>query len=189
MTVRFDTEPAPDVVFRVARKPDVWAWTDLQYTGQGRWDDPQKAYRVLYSSTTPFGAYLEKLAQFRPDLELLAEFGRIRSNDRGAVMTAPAGMLPAGWRARHLLGKGVTDGVRQPLVAVGKARSLASLRTALAALAVDLGIPEIDAGMIRLDVLGRISAADPGHLPLRLRAELARCGPLRGHRLSVATCR
>jgi RES domain len=152
VTAHFDTEPAPDVLFRVARKPEVWAWTDLQYTGQGRWDDPQKSYRVLYASTSALGAYLEKLSQFRPDLKLLAEFGKIRANDRGAPSTAPAGTLPGGWRARHLLGKGLTDGVNAPLVAVGKAQSLATLRTALAPEAEGLGIREIDAGVIRLDL-------------------------------------
>jgi hypothetical protein len=102
VSLRFDTEPAPDVLFRVARKPDVWKWTDLKYTGQGRWDDPEGCYRVLYASTSAFGAYLEKLAQFRPDLELLAELGTIRANDRMAPKTAPAGTLPSGWRARRL---------------------------------------------------------------------------------------
>ena len=149
---RFDTEPSPDVLFRVARGPDVWMWTDLKYAGHGRWDDPDGSYRVLYASVTAFGAYLEKLAQFRPDLELLAAFANIRENDRSAPKTAPAGTLPTGWRARHLLGKGLTDGVNAPLVAVGRARSLAALRLALAGVAERLGIAEIDAGVIRLDL-------------------------------------
>ena len=152
MIPRFDTETAPDVVYRVARGPDVWQWTDLKYAGQGRWDDPAGSYRVLYACASPFGAYLEKLAQFRPDLELLAALGDIRNNDRSAPRTAPAGTLPAGWRARHVLGKGLSDGVKRPLVAVGRARSLASIRIALAAVAGRLGIAEIDAGVIRLDV-------------------------------------
>lgn len=153
-TPRFDTEPAPDILYRVARGPDVWMWTDLKYAGHGRWDDPDGSYRVLYASTTPFGAYLEKLAQFRPDLELLATFATIRENDRSAPKTAPAGALPAGWRARFMLGKGLTDGVTLPLVAVGRARSLATLRAALADVARGLGITEVDAGVIRLDLSG-----------------------------------
>jgi hypothetical protein len=148
---RFDVEPAPDIVFRVARKPDVWRWTEPEHCGQGRWDDFAHSYRVLYASATAFGAYLEKLAQFRPDLEMLAAFGRIRDNDRSAPKTAPAGNLPGGWRTRHLLGKGLTDGVKEPLVAVGRARSLATIRRELASVAGSLGIKEIDAGVIRLD--------------------------------------
>jgi len=151
VTVRFDTEPAPDIVFRVARGPDAWTWTDRQYIGQGRWDDPEGRYRVLYTSTSAFGAYLEKLAPFRPDLEVLAGLGMIRANDRGAPRTVAPGTLPAGWRARHIVGEGLTDGVTRPLVAVGKARSLATLRAALAPLAARLGITDIDAGVIRLD--------------------------------------
>jgi hypothetical protein len=68
-----------------------------------------------------------------------------------APKTAPAGTLPSGWRARHILGKGLTDGVSEPLAAVGKARSLATLRVALASLAARLEVAEIDAGVIRLD--------------------------------------
>jgi hypothetical protein len=128
---RFDTEPAPDLVFRIARKPDVWRWTDLEYAGHGRWDDPEGSYRVLYACASAFGAYLEKLAQFRPDLELVVALGNIRDNDRSAPRTVRAGTLPAGWRARHLLGKGLTDGVEEPLVAVGRARNLATLRSTL----------------------------------------------------------
>jgi hypothetical protein len=94
---------------------------------------------------------LEKLAQFRPDLELLAELAKIRPNDRTAPKTGPAGVVPTGWRARHVLGKGLTDGVSEPLVTVGKARSLATIRAAMAAVAVRLGIEEIDAGVIRVE--------------------------------------
>jgi hypothetical protein len=147
----FDTERVPDTLFRVARKPDVWTWTDLWYTGQGRWDDPERIYRVLYTSTTSFGAYLEKLAPFRPDLELLAGLANIRDNDRTAPKTLPAGRLPEGWRLRMLLGKGLTDGAKEPLVAVGRAQSLATLRHAMASVAEGLGITEIDAGVIRVD--------------------------------------
>jgi hypothetical protein len=42
-----DMKPAPGTLFRVARRPKVWAWTDLKYAGQGRWDDPERRYAVL----------------------------------------------------------------------------------------------------------------------------------------------
>jgi len=127
-------------------------WTDLKFAGHGRWDDPDGSYRVLYASTTPFGVYLEKLAQFRPDLELLATCATIRETGRSARKWASAGALPSGWRARYTLGKGLTDGVSQPLVAVARARSLATLRVALAGVARSLDITEVDAGVIRLDL-------------------------------------
>ena len=94
MSARFDTEQAPDLVFRVARKPDVWQWINPKYAGHGRWDDPRASTASSMSRTSAFGAYLEKLAQFRPDLELLAALGNIRSNDRSAPRTAPAGHFP-----------------------------------------------------------------------------------------------
>jgi len=151
LMLRFDTEQAPDIVFRIARRPDVWVWPELKYCGGGRWDDPEHRYRVLYASCSAFGAYLEKLAQFRPDLEVVAALSAVRSNDRTAPKTTPAGHLPAEWRQIFILGKGVTDGVDRPLVAVGRARSLSTIRAAMAAVAERLEIGEIDAGVIRLD--------------------------------------
>ncbi len=48
-------------VFRLARAPDPWTWPDWSQASLGgtfgnRWDDPEGAYRVLYVSSTRFGA-------------------------------------------------------------------------------------------------------------------------------------
>jgi len=147
----FDTQRAPKVLFRVGRKPEVWTWTDPAYIGEGRWDDPEGSYRVLYSSHSAFGAYLETLAHLRPNPELRAELDAIKKNASGLRATVLAGPLPRNWRARHILGQGTPDGVKDPLVAVGKATSLAVLRDALGPVAWRLGIKEIDAGVIRVD--------------------------------------
>ncbi len=131
MDPSFDTRPAPDALFRVGRKPRVWAWTELKYSGQGRWDDPKRCYAVLYASGDAFGAYLESLSQFQPDLELVAQLKQIRKNAAGLSATAPPGRVPANWRTLHVLGQGVPDGIGEPFVAVGRAGTLAFLRREL----------------------------------------------------------
>jgi hypothetical protein len=144
----FDTHPVPDVLFRVARRPDVWQWLDFAYLGQGRWDDPNGSYRVLYASCSALGAFLETLGQFRPTIDLLAQ---IRENAKGFFSASSLPRVTSQWRAGHILGCGISDGVKAPLVAIGGATTLATLRRSLAPVARDLGIKEIDAGVIRLD--------------------------------------
>jgi RES domain len=154
----FDTRLAPDTLFRVARKPRVWAWIDLKYTGEGRWDDPERRYAVLYASRDSFGAYLESLSHFQPDLELVAQLKQTRKNAAGLKATAPAGRVPADWRSQRLLGRGAPDRVGGAFVAVGRAATLAVLRRELAPFAHHLGIEEIDAGVIRLDYSDKFRA-------------------------------
>ncbi len=152
------TQPAPDTLFRVGRKPDPWAWTDLKYAGQGRWDDPERRYAVLYASHDAFGAYLESLSQFQPDLELVAELGRVRRNAAGLRRTTIAGRMPENWRSSRLLGEGAPDGVSGAFVAVGRAATLAVLRQELASVARELDIENVDAGVLRLDYSARFRA-------------------------------
>src|SRR5437667_12644959 len=69
-------------LYRLGRYPDPWAWPDWSYaapdgTFGNRYDDPQASYRVLYASSERVGAFLETLARFRPDLEVLAELDQI----------------------------------------------------------------------------------------------------------------
>jgi hypothetical protein len=162
MSSAFDTAPAPDTLFRVARRPDVWQWTDWSFAGADgtfgqRWDDSQGRYRVLYASRDRLGAFLEVLAQFRPDLHLLAECEGILENDDGAPATTPPGRIAAGWRAGRLLGHGISDGVRAPLVVVGGAASLSTLRSELAAVALECGVDDLDAAAIRLSAPRRFT--------------------------------
>jgi hypothetical protein len=162
MTREFDTRTVSGVLFRVGRRPDVWAWTDWAFAGatgifDGRWDDPRGRYRVLYTSDSRLGAFLEVLAPFRPDLELLAELKRIRVNDRTGRRTRPAGRIPARWRDDRIVGRGVPDGVTGVLVVVGAARSLATLRRALARMARGFGLKDLDAAAIRLSAPRRFT--------------------------------
>ena len=49
-------ESPPETLFRLARRPDPWAWPDWSYADPGgtfgnRYDDPDGRYRVLYAAT------------------------------------------------------------------------------------------------------------------------------------------
>jgi hypothetical protein len=137
----------PDLhLYRLGRAPDPWAWPDWSYaapdgTFGNRYDDPEASYRVLYASSQRLGAFLETLARFRPDVEVLAELEQIN----GAEEPAPA--LPRSWLGNRLLGVATVIG---DFVDVGDSASLATLRTALAAVAIHHGLDDIDAATIRL---------------------------------------
>jgi hypothetical protein len=137
----------PDgALYRLGRQPDPWAWPDWSYAGPdgtfgNRYDDPGTSYRVLYASSQRIGAFLETLARFRPDLEVLAELERIDGDDE----SPPA--VPRAWLDNRLVGEATVKG---RFVDVGDTSSLATLRTALAASAIRYGLNEIDAATIRL---------------------------------------
>jgi len=133
-------------LYRLGRQPDPWAWPNWADAGPdgtfgNRYDDPEASYRVLYASSQPIGAFLETLARFRPDLEVLAELEQIDGDDE-----SPAG-LPRAWLNGRMVGEATLQG---RFVDVGDARSLATLRTALATSAIHYGLDEVDAATIRL---------------------------------------
>ena len=133
-------------LYRLGRHPDPWVWSDWSYaapdgTFGNRYDDPDASYRVLYASSERVGAFLETLARFRPDLEVLAELDRIEGDDE------PPPAVPGTWLAGRLIGEAAVEG---RFVDVGDSASLATLRTALAASAIHHGLDEIDAATIRL---------------------------------------
>lgn len=154
MSPTLDTAPTPDILFRVGRGPDVWEWRGWESAGLDgtfghRWDDPQSNYRVLHTSCDRLGAYLEVLAWFRPDLRILAEYANIEDNDPTAAPTNSPGRLTRIWRDGRIFASGVSDRVQGPLVAVGRSASLATIRRALAGVALKHGLQDINAEMIR----------------------------------------
>lgn len=137
-------------VYRLGRLPDPWAWPDwsrahLDGTFRNRWDDPDGDYRVLYASSQRMGAFVETMARFRPDLEVVAELAAIAGDDSEAPLAA--GTVPLDWVARRRLGIG---GLAGRYAAVGSARSLQFIRSTLAASALRHHLTEIDAATIRL---------------------------------------
>jgi hypothetical protein len=133
-------------LYRLGRQPDPWAWPDWSYAGPdgtfgNRYDDPQASYRVLYASSQRIGTFLETLARFRPDLEVLAELEQIEGDDE------PSPRVPHAWLDNRLLGEATVEG---QFVDVGDTTSLATIRPALAASAIRCSLDEIDAATIRL---------------------------------------
>jgi hypothetical protein len=133
-------------LYRVARRPDPWAWPDWSYAGPdgtfgNRYDDPEASYRVLYASSQRAGAFVETLARFRPDLEVLAELEEIEGDDE------PPASVPWAWLGTRMVGEATVQG---RFADVGDARTLAMVRTALTATAIHFGLDEIDAATIRL---------------------------------------
>ena len=150
MSCDVDASRCDGPVFRLGRGPDPWTWPDwsrahLDGTFRNRWDDPDGEYRVLYASTQRRGAFVETLARFRPDLEVVAALAAIDGGEGEAPLAA--GTVPREWVERRRLGVAELAG---RYASIGSARSLQFIRTALAATAVRHHLAEIDAGTIRL---------------------------------------
>ncbi len=134
-------------VYRVGRAPrplapPSWAYVAADGTFGNRFDDPsgrrgippEDRFRMLYLSTTSASAFGETLARRRPDLESLA---------RAGIVAAPRPFVPASWRQVRRLGATVLT-TPLPFVDVAAAATLAVLRPALAAVALDVGLSDID---------------------------------------------
>lgn len=134
-------------VYRVGRAPrplapPSWAFTKADGTFGNRFDDPSARrdaapadrFRVLYLATTRAGAFGETIARRRPSLEALAQAG---------VTAVPRPSVSASWRQTRRLGITVLM-TPLPFVDVTAAASLAVLRPALAAVAMELDLPDVD---------------------------------------------
>src|SRR5205809_7066660 len=96
-------------LYRLGRRPDPWARPDWSYAGPdgtfgNRYDDPEASYRVLYASSQRIGTFLETLARFRPDLEVLAELDLIEGEDE------PRPAVPRSWLDNRRLGEATVAG-------------------------------------------------------------------------------
>jgi len=142
---------AGDPVYRIARAPDPWTWPEWAYanstdgTFDNRWDDPEGNYRVLYASSQRAGAFVETLARYRIDLQLLAELDQIAEDDP-ADAPIRAGTVPRDWAKNRLIGKAVLKG---DFSDVTHPRSLTHLRKVLAQWLVARGLSDLDAATVR----------------------------------------
>ena len=147
MSDTLETVTADGPVFRLARAPDPWAWPDWSQAGLdgtfgNRWDDSEGEYRVLYASSTRFGALLETLARFRPDLTVVAGLREIEGDDDALG----PGTVPREWFERRLMGVAELFGA---YAEIGAAASLATIRSQLAEKALQHGLTDVDAAAIR----------------------------------------
>lgn len=136
---------------RLGRRGAVWVLPDWAYAGEdgtfkNRYDDPEGQYRVLYARSQRFGAFLETLAQFRPDPTILAEPIEADPADE-LYPTEPPGVVPSNWLAKRAMGTATAAGA---YAEVGHSRSLEHLRTRLAARLIHYGLNNLDGATIRM---------------------------------------
>jgi hypothetical protein len=135
---------------RVGRAPDAWALAPWTYAGPdntfgNRYDDPEGEYRVLYAAGQRRGAFLETLARFRADLQLIADLAEIE--DDPDYPTAPPATVPREWLETRCVGTATADSL--VFVDISHSQSLAHLRERLAVRLLAFGLDDLDAGDIR----------------------------------------
>lgn len=137
----------------MARLPDAWTWPDWAYvhadgTWGNRYDDPLGEYRVLYACTERIGGFLETLARFRPDLDVVAGLALIPVDPADPPSLQP-GDVPRSWVRQR--GVGVAGLSGAGYVAVGHSSTLAWLRIEMASRVLHYGLkPDLDAATIRM---------------------------------------
>jgi hypothetical protein len=146
------TVAPPELLYRLGRPPDAWTLPPWEFAGpdgtfDNRYDDPLGLYRVVYASATRFGAFVETLARFRPDLAVVAEINDI-TGEEGDPEITPAGLVPPEWLANRCLGVATPD-PQAPFADVAHSDSIAHLRDALAQCLVHHGLSDFDGGDLR----------------------------------------
>jgi hypothetical protein len=135
------------VLYRIGRKPDAWQppdWSRASPDGTfgNRFDDPESFYRVLYASSQRVSCFVETLARFRPDLQLLAELKAIEGEDD---FTNPSD-ITSDWTATRVLGSATADGNYAEVCGGGW---ITMLRQKLASDCLALGIIDFDASVLQ----------------------------------------
>ena len=142
-----ETRTPTQSVYRVARRPDAWQLPDWSRAKDGtfgnRFDDPESEYRVLYASSQKVSCFVETLARFRPDLQLIEELRQIEGDDD----FLPIGEVPLNWCSNRALGTASADG---NYADVCGAEWIALLRRKLASECLRMGIPDLDAAALQM---------------------------------------
>lgn len=151
-TIQLVTLPRSPL-YRVGRPPDPFVPPEWRYvrpdgTFGGRYDDPRgrrgvpsrDRYRVLYFASHPAGAYGESVAQFRPSVKVLDQYG-------GRMPFGIQPTIPHDWRVGRRLGAAVLSATL-PLADLDAAETVQALRPVLAPVAMRLQIPDVDVSAI-----------------------------------------
>ena len=129
-------------IYRVARYPDAWQLPDWSRAKDGtfgnRFDDPESDYRVLYAASQEVSCYVETLARFRPDLELMEELREIEGDDD----FLPVGEVPLEWCANRVIGTASAEGNYADIYA---AEWISLLRRKLVSECLRVGLRDLDA--------------------------------------------
>ncbi len=143
-------EATPTVtLWHVGRRPEPWAWIPWEFAGRQRWDDIEGTFRTVYAAESRFACFVEVLAPFRPDPDLVAGMAAIEvdPDDANEHPTAPAGEVDRQWVNRHVITSAEVSGVYCDVTAV---ETIASLRPRFIDLARSLGLPDFDAAALKL---------------------------------------
>ena len=133
----------PGPLFRVGRDDDAWAVPDWAYAKEdgtfgNRFDDPMRVYRVLYASSQRLGCFIETLARFRVDVSFVADLALM---ENGEDDFTAFGTVRRAWIKGRCIGTANVEGEYADIYALGW---VSHLRSALAGIAVKLGMEDID---------------------------------------------
>jgi len=130
-------------LFRVGRDDDAWTVPDWAYAKEdgtfgNRFDDPMRVYRVLYASSQRLGCFIETLARFRVDVSFIADLALM---ENGEDDFTALGTVRRAWIKGRCIGAATVGGEYADIYALGW---VSHLRTALAEIAVRLGMEDVD---------------------------------------------
>ncbi len=116
-------------VYRVAFRPEPWAWPGWQWATNGRfngrWDDSAGNFRTVYAATSLFACLIEVLAALRPDPDLASAMASItHDEDDDLHPTAPAGQVPYTWLDQRTAGSADLEGSFCHTTAAGSVAAL-----------------------------------------------------------------
>ncbi len=126
------------VLYRVGRLPDPLAWSPREVIGDGRFEDPQREFRVLYAGQRR-ACFLETLAPFRPSVEVLAHLRQVVDSQE----PMPGSVVPADWYQKRAVAR-LRLRPRQRWLDLRAAETREALRMELAATLLDLGLADLD---------------------------------------------
>jgi len=141
--VNLESKRPSGPLFRVGRDRDAWAVPDWAYAKEdgtfgNRFDDPMGVYRVLYASSQRLGCFIETLARFRVDVSFVADLALM---ENGEDDFTAFGTVRRAWIIGRCIGTANVEGEYADLYALGW---VSHLRTALAGIAVKLGMKDFD---------------------------------------------
>ncbi len=143
-------------IYRIGRPPDPFEPPPWSLAGEdgafgNRFDDPGKGlglaedrrFRMVYCATTSAAAFGETLARFRPSLSLLGQLAGIADDEPLDPRLFHEVVIPRDWRSRRRLGKTTLEEALR-FVDLADPANLQTLRGALAPVASQLGLPDVD---------------------------------------------
>jgi hypothetical protein len=103
-----------------------------------------RVYRVLYTSSQRLGCFIETLARFRVDVSFVADLALI---ENGEDDFTALGTVRRPWLKGRCIGSAKVEGEYADIYALGW---VSHLRSALAGIAVKLGMEDIDLSSLEL---------------------------------------